>query len=142
MPDADPADVAIAMAHNALVRASGEPALNAMASQLLARALEFAVQGVSLAWGYPVAASKVQRHFESVIAAHVPSAVADFIRSVWEHPGIRPTWTYAPCSAHATLLSTTRSPLPKRLVRQDCLLDPICPASDGRRSALRIRICS
>jgi hypothetical protein len=87
MPDADPADVAIAMAHNALVRASGEPELNAMASQLLARALEFAVQGVSLAWGYPVAVSKVQRQFESVIAAHVPSAVADFIRSVWGASG-------------------------------------------------------
>jgi hypothetical protein len=87
MSDADPVDVAIAMAHNALVRASREPELNAMASQLLARALEFAVQGVSLAWGYPVAVSKVQRHFESVMAAHVPSAVADVIRSVWEASG-------------------------------------------------------
>ena len=87
MPDADPVDVAIAMAHGVLVNASREPQLNATASQLLARALEFAVQGVFIAWGYPVAAPKVQRHFESVMAVYVPSAVADAIRSVWEAAG-------------------------------------------------------
>jgi predicted nucleotidyltransferase len=87
MPDADPVDVAIATARGVLVNASREPELNAMASGLLARSLEFSVQGVFLAWDYPVAAPKVQRHFDSVIAAHVPSAVADVIRSVWEAAG-------------------------------------------------------
>jgi hypothetical protein len=79
MPDADPVDVAIAMARGVLVNASREPRLNATASGLLARALEFAVQAVFLAWDYPVAAPKVQKHFDSVIAAHVPPAIADVI---------------------------------------------------------------
>ena len=87
MPDADPVDVALAMARGVLVNASREPELNATASGLLARSLEFAVQGVFLAWDYPVAAPKVQRHFDSVITAHIPPAVADVIRSVWEAAG-------------------------------------------------------
>jgi hypothetical protein len=87
MPDANPVDVAIATARGVLVNASREPELNATASGLLARALEFAVQAVFLAWDYPVAAPKVQRHFDSVMAAHVPPTVADVIRSVWGAAG-------------------------------------------------------
>jgi len=123
MPDADPVDVAIAMAHNALVGASREPELNAMASQLLARALDFAVQGVSLAWGYPVAVSKVQRHFESVMAAHVPSAVADVIRSVWNASGtpsdLDLNAMVSACDAVVDYLeSLTKAPRPSGLPRQ------------------------
>ena len=69
------------------VNGSREPQLNPTASGLLARALEFAVQAVFLAWDYPVAAPKVQKHFGSVIAAHVPAAIADIIRGVWEAAG-------------------------------------------------------
>lgn len=87
MPDADPVDVALAMARGVLVNASREPELNVTASGLLARALHSAVQAVFLAWDYPVAVSKVQKPFDSVMAAHVPPPVADVIRSVWEAAG-------------------------------------------------------
>jgi hypothetical protein len=87
MRDADPVDVAFAMAHSALVNASREPGLTEMAGRWLARALEQAVQGLFVAWDYPVLARKVQRHFESVMAAHVQPADADLIRAVWEDEG-------------------------------------------------------
>jgi hypothetical protein len=54
---------------------------------MLARALEYAVHGVFVAWDYPVLGRKVQKCFDPVMAAHVPPADADLIRSVWENDG-------------------------------------------------------
>ncbi len=58
-----------------------------MAGRLLARALEHAVQGIFVAWGYPVPAPKVQNYFDPVLAVYLQPADAELIRSVWEGVG-------------------------------------------------------
>jgi hypothetical protein len=87
MRDADPVDAAFALAHNALVNASREPGLTETTGRWLARALEHPVQGLFVAWDYPLLARKVQRHFESVMATHIQPADAALIRVVWEDEG-------------------------------------------------------
>jgi hypothetical protein len=111
MRDADPVDAAFALAHNALLDASREPGLTETAGRWLARALEHAIQGLFVAWDYPVLAQKVQRHFESVMAAHVQPADADLIRAVWEdeghsHPDLDLNTVIAACAAVVDRLET------------------------------------
>jgi predicted nucleotidyltransferase len=40
-----------------------------------------------MAWKYPVKSSKVQRHFDAVLAPQMEAADADFIRAVWDSEG-------------------------------------------------------
>ena len=83
MPYVDQVTAAFAMARNRLAQAAKESSATVVFGRLLARSFEFAVQGVFMAWGYPVKVTKVQRYFDSVLAA--PDA--DFIRAVWGTEG-------------------------------------------------------
>jgi hypothetical protein len=70
-----------------------------------------------------VAVSKVQRHFESVMAAHIPSAIADVIRSVWGAAGNPSTLDLSAavgaCNAIVDFLeSLTKAPRPTGLPRR------------------------
>jgi Nucleotidyltransferase domain len=87
MAEADPIaiEVAFAEARNRLIRASQETELTLLARGLLARALELSVQGVFVAWGFPVSAEKVQRYFAAGLAPYLHPDVAVFIQSVWEN---------------------------------------------------------
>lgn len=87
MPDADPVEVAFAFARNALVQASREPGWTQAAGRLLAAALEYAVQGVFVAWGFPVLAPKVRRYFDPAMTIHLQPADAEVIRAVWNDAG-------------------------------------------------------
>ena len=58
-----------------------------MAGRLLATALEYAIQGVFVAWGFPVLAPKVRRHFDPSMSAHLQPADAGLIRAVWNDAG-------------------------------------------------------
>jgi hypothetical protein len=87
MTEADPIpiELAFAEARNRLIVASRETELTPLARGLLARALEFSVQGVFVAWGFPVSAQKVQRYFDDDMAPYLHPAVAVFIQSMWEN---------------------------------------------------------
>lgn len=87
MTEADPIPIqlAFAEARNRLIVASRETELTSLARGLLARALEFSVQGVFVAWGFPVSAQKVQRYFAADLAPYLHPDVAVFIQSVWEN---------------------------------------------------------
>jgi hypothetical protein len=87
VPDADPVEVAFAFARNALIQASREPRWAQVAGRLLAAALEYAVQGVFVAWGFPVLAPKVRRYFDPSMTAHLQPADAEVIRTVWNDAG-------------------------------------------------------
>lgn len=93
MPYADPITAAFVLARNRLAHAAQQPSVTVTCGRLLARALEFAVQGVFVAWKYPVKVPKVQEYFDSVMAAHLEASDADFIKAVWadegmSHPGL------------------------------------------------------
>ena len=87
MPEADPIAIefAFAEAHNRLIRASEETELTPLARGLLARALEFSVQGVFVSWGFAVSAGKVQRYFAAYLAPYLNPVVAEVIQSVWDN---------------------------------------------------------
>ena len=85
MPYADPVTAAFALARNRLAHAAHQS--SATGGRLLARALEFAVQGVFVAWKYPVKVPKVQGYFASTMAAHLKASDADFIKAVWADEG-------------------------------------------------------
>lgn len=87
MPDADPVEVAFAFARNALIQTSREPGWTQVAGRLLTAALEYAVQGVFIAWGFPVLAPKVRRYFDPSMTAHLQPADAEVIRAVWNDAG-------------------------------------------------------
>jgi predicted nucleotidyltransferase len=87
MPYADPVTAAFALARNRLAHAAQQPSATVTCGRLLARALEFAVQGAFVAWKYPVAVPKVQGYFDSVMAAHLEPSDADFIKEVWADEG-------------------------------------------------------
>ena len=87
MPYADPVTAAFALSRNRLVHASQQPSVTVTCGRLLARALEFAVQGVSVAWKYPVKVPKVQRYFDPAMAAQLEASDADFIKAVWAAEG-------------------------------------------------------
>jgi len=87
VPDADPVEVAFAFARNALIQASREPRWTQVAGRLLTAALEYAVQGVFIAWGFPVLAPKVRRYFDPSMTAHLQPADAEVIRAVWNDAG-------------------------------------------------------
>ena len=87
MPDADPVEVAFAFARNALIQTSREPGWTQVAGRLLAAALEYAVQGVFIAGGFPVLAPKVRRYFDPSMTAHLQPADAEVIRAVWSDAG-------------------------------------------------------
>ena len=87
MPYVDQVTAAFAMARNRLAQAAKESSATVVFGRLLSRSFEFAVQGVFMAWGYPVKVTKVQRYFDSVLAEHLEAPDADFIRAVWGTEG-------------------------------------------------------
>jgi hypothetical protein len=87
MPYVDQVTAAFALARNRLANAAQQPSVTVTCGRLLARALEFAVQGVFVAWGYPVKAQKVPRYFDSFLTGHLEAPDADFIRAVWDAEG-------------------------------------------------------
>jgi hypothetical protein len=102
-------EFAFAEAHNRLIVASRETELTPLARGLLARALEFSVQGVFVAWGFSVSAQKVQRYFATGLAPYLHPDVAAFIQSVWENednsfPVPDPSPHIAACTAIADQL--------------------------------------
>jgi predicted nucleotidyltransferase len=87
VPYVDQVTAAFVMARNRLAQAAKESSATVVFGRLLSRSFEFAVQGVFMAWGYPVKVTKVQRYFDSVLAVHLEAPDADFIRAVWGTEG-------------------------------------------------------
>jgi predicted nucleotidyltransferase len=88
MPYVDQVTAAFALARNRLANAAQQPAVNVQCGRLLARALEFAAQGVLVAWNFPVKVPKVQQYFDSILAVHMDPDDAELVRTVWATEGM------------------------------------------------------
>jgi predicted nucleotidyltransferase len=104
----DPVTAAFAMARGRLANAAQEPPGNVPCGRLLARALEFAAHSVLMAWDFPVKVTKVQQHFEPVLAAYLEPHDADLIRAVWAAEGKPQPDLYADDVVAACTAAVTR----------------------------------
>ena len=87
MPYVDQVTAALALARGRLANAAQQPSVDVLCGRLLARALEYATQAVLVAWGFPVKVTKVQQHFDPVLAAHLDPDDADLTKAFWATEG-------------------------------------------------------
>lgn len=87
MPYLAPVPAAFHMARDRHAHAAQQPSWTETFGRVLARSLEFAVQGVLISWGHPVAPSKTHEPFETLLAAHLPTTDTALIQLIWTTEG-------------------------------------------------------
>ena len=150
MSYADPVTAAFALARNRLAHAAQQPSATAACGRMLARVLEFAVQGVFVAWNYPVKVPKVQGYFDSGMAAHLEATDADFIKAVWadegtSHPDLDLSGFVTACTAVVDRLEALADSAPP----SDWSPPPVLPSigwsglsNDDQQLLIRVRECA